>query len=331
MNSVENLRYFFNWLRKILIVAIAYGLLLPANHFLQSLSPRLPGVASSGAPLIFSVINTSVMLIWAACWLLIEGTQKNRLTKSRMFLAGLLVTFSVAFAQQRTNYLAVLMTGVTFFLTKRKLATKWATILFLGVVAVGAISVSGFDIEGGRGHKISLGFITQHFQTITGSSESRDVEGSAAGVSLRLGWWKHIYQQMQRSHQAMIFGLGYGVPLTGFQGSGGAITREPHNSFISVAGRLGIFGVLTWIVMQVCLYVAWWRGFQLCRRNQWRSDQDNLLVLIIFCVLVQAVAVGEAGFEASFYSIPYYLFFGVILRYGRYLRQVAAQRDNSFV
>ncbi len=330
-NSVENLSYFFRWLRKILLVAIAYGLLLPANHYLQSFSPRLPGVAGVGAPLIFSVTNTAVILIWAACWLLIDGKQKDKLTKGRILLACLLVTFSVAFAQQRTIYLAVLMTGAILFLTKRRLATKWATILLFGVVAIGAISVSGINVEGGRGHKISLDFISQHFQSITGSSGSGDVEGSAAGVSLRLGWWRRIYQQMQGSHRVMIFGLGYGVSLTDFHGALGASAREPHNSYISVLARLGISGMLVWVAMQASLYLSWWRSFQLCRRMRWVRDQDNLLLLLIYSVQVLAYAIGEDGFEKPFLAIPYYLFFGVVLRYGRYLRLTAAQQGQSAI
>jgi hypothetical protein len=56
----------------------------------------------------------------------------------------------------------------------------------------------------------------------------------------------------------------------------------------------------------------------------WTSDQINLLILLIFCLLTLVESAGEPAMEVPFYAIPYYFFFGVILRYGRHLRQAAA-------
>jgi hypothetical protein len=59
---------------------------------------------------------------------------------------------------------------------------------------------------------------------------------------------------------------------------------------------------------------------------RWTEDQVMLLVILVFCLMTLVEAVGEAAMEVPFYAIPYYFFFGVMLRYGRMLRQTAAEQ-----
>jgi O-antigen ligase len=328
VRGVGDLQYFLRWLRRLLIVLSFYGLLMPFSNTLQAISPKLPGVASGANSLFFQRVNSPFMLLWCACWLLIDRPPNPRSTKVRVLFALFLVTFSTAYAQGRTGYISVLAVGLVLTLVKVKAATKWAGILFFGVVIIGLISVSGLQLKGGRGHVISLDFIAQHFESISGSAESEDVEGSARGVPQRIGWWRHISSQMEESPRNMIFGLGYGIPLTDLISNSGAPVREPHNSYISVAARLGISGILVWILMQASLYFSWWRSYQLCRRMQWIDDQNNLLQLLLFCILIAVVSFGEDGFEKPFNAIPYYFFFGVVLRYGRHLRQTVLGRTT---
>ena len=331
VNSLGNLQYFFSWLKKLFIVLALYGLLMPFDDTLRALSPTLHGVSSGATPIFFTMTNTAVMILWSACWLLIDRPKNSSAITLRMrtLVACLLVAFAVVFPQGRTIYGAVLAVGAILFVAKRRLSGKWLLILLSGVVMVGAISVSGLQLKGGRGHTISLEFIMQHFESISGSAQSEDVAGAAEGVPRRLAWWRHIYSEMSDSPRKMIFGLGYGMPLTDFRGMGGASVREPHNSYISVAARLGIAGFLVWLLMQASLYYSWWRSYQLCRRMQWTQDQNNLLLFLIYFVLLLVVAIGEPGFEMPFNTIPYYLFFGVVLQYGRYLRQSAAVLGSS--
>jgi hypothetical protein len=324
VSSEANLQYFFRWLRRMLFIAAGYGLLYPLSDKLQALSPKLSGLGSGATSLVFAMQNAAVMLIWAAAWLLIDRPPNARATITRDLLAGLLLAMGVAFGQSRSNYLQILVLGAVLFAVKRKTATKWAVTLLLGALLIGAISISGVELKGRENQRISLDFIAQHFESISGSSSgSENIQGATAGISLRIGWWRHILDQLESSPAKMAFGLGYGIPLTDFQGST-AITREPHNSYISVIGRLGVSGMLVWVLMQAALYTSWLRSFRLCKRMHWTSDQINLLILLIFCLLTLVESVGEAAMEVPFYAIPYYFFFGVMLRYGRHLRQAAA-------
>jgi O-antigen ligase len=325
-SSEISLQYFFRWLRRMLVVAMCYGLLYPVSVKLQSFSPRVAGLGTGATPIFFSMENAPHMLLWVACWLLIDRSLRVGTTLARDLLAGFLIAFAIAFGQSRINYLQVLALAVLLFFTKRKAAGKWAMTLLFGALIIGAVSISGISLKGRLGQKVSLDFIGQHLQSISGSG-AEDVQGASEGVPLRIGWWRHIFSQLESSPEKMIFGLGYGMPLTSFEGRT-AITREPHNSFISVIGRLGVSGLVAWGLMQLTLYFAWWRSFKLCRRMNWTVDQINLLLLLVFFVTTLVVALGEAAMESPFYAIPYYFFFGVVLRYRKFLRGTAASQER---
>jgi hypothetical protein len=328
INSSANMHYFLRWMRRMFIGAILYGLLFPFSDTLQKFSPSLPGMSTTSASLFFQVVNTPNMLIWAACWLLIKRKRSRSPVRGRELLAGLLVAFAVAFAQARTIYLGVLVVGVVLFLTRSRLGARWIAMLVLGALIIATFSFSGIGVKGRLGQKISLDFIVSHFEAISGKSSSAETEGAAGGVPQRIGWWRAIYQKMIRSPQKIAFGLGYGIPLTNFR-AGGVYTREPHNSYISVIARLGVSGMTVWLLMQAALFFSWARAYRLAGRMEWFEDRGNLLVLIIFNILLLNTAVGEDGFEKPFYAIPYYLFFGIILRYGRVLRRAAYDPDGD--
>ncbi|MGA7340639.1 MAG: O-antigen ligase family protein [Terracidiphilus sp.] len=327
-NQTDSLEHFFNWLRKLLLVLAFYGLLYPIASTLQEFSPRLRGMSTGHTPtLFFQVTNTPEMLIWAVCWLLLERSGRMGVI-TRTLWASFLLAFSVAFAQSRTTYIAVLGVGAILTMVMRRMAVRWAVVILLGVAAIGAVAVSGVNLKGRTGHRISLDYLANHLESASGSAESEDVESAAGGVPLRIGWWRHIFNQLKSSPENAIFGLGYGMPLTDFQGPGG-ITREPHNSYISVVARLGVSGLIVWILMQASLYSAWWRSYRLSRRMQWTRDQNNLILLLIFSLLALVVSIGEGAFEQPFYAIPYYFFFGVVLRYGKHLRQAAENQEMA--
>jgi hypothetical protein len=263
VNSPSNIQYFVRWMRRLFWVAICYGLLFPIAPRLQSFSPKLPGMGqSSSASLIFQTTDTPVVMLWAACWLLIDR-KSSGFVRGRELMAGFLVAYAAAFGQSRTIYLGVLAVGVLFFVTGSRLAARWTALLLLGVLMIGAISVSGVEIKGRLGQKISLDFIVNHFEAISGNASSGETEGAAGGVSQRIGWWTSIYQRMSNSPEKISFGLGYGIPLTDFHYNGGALVREPHNSYISVVARLGVTGMFVWLLMQGALFLSWRRAYRL--------------------------------------------------------------------
>ena len=322
-SSDFNFHYFFRWLKRVLIAGALYGLLYPVSGSLQAFSPKLHGVGTGATPILFSMSTMPLLMMWCAAWLLIERPANPRSAWWRNLCAGFLVAFAVAFGQSRSNYLQVLALGIVLLLVKRKAAAKWGVVVLIGAVIIGAVSLSGIELRGRVGKQVSLNFIAEHFETLSGSGEE-SVENTAEGVSLRINWWRHIFEKMKSSPKDMIFGLGYGVPLTSFQGVT-SITREPHNSYISVIGRLGVSGFAMYLFMQIALYYSWWRAFRLARKMGWTEDQDHLLMLLMFGFLTLVAMIGEAAMEVPFYAIPYYFFFGVVLRYRRHLSLAARE------
>jgi O-antigen ligase len=116
------------------------------------------------------------------------------------------------------------------------------------------------------------------------------------------------------------------MPLTDFRSPTGNLVREPHNSYISVWGRLGFTGAAAWLLMQITLYHAWWRSYRLTKKFGWIHAQNNLILLLIFMFFIILAALGEDAMEKPYGAIPYYLFFGVVLRYGMLLREHAELR-----
>jgi len=322
VNSVANVEYFFNWLRKILYALAFYGFLFPFARTLQKFSPTLPGLASGANSLLFQVTNTPSLALWSGAWLLLERPKSKKFFQLRDLWAALLIAYSTAFSQGRTVYLQIIVLGVLFFFVRRKVAARWYAVLILGAVLIAGASATGIGLAGRTGHKISLEFIAQHLASSSGSGEGETM-GAAGGVGQRIGWWRHIASQMSESAWNEAFGLGYGVPLTDFHNLKGTLTREPHDSYISVWARLGYTGAAVWVLMQFSLYRAWWRSYKLSKNFGWVRAQHNVLLLGVFGVLLLIVAIGEDGFEKPFWAIPYYLFFGVLLRYGIELRKHA--------
>ena len=82
---------------------------------------------------------------------------------------------------------------------------------------------------------------------------------AAEGVAQRLEWWNSIFERMTQDPFNLLLGLGYGVALTDFYSSGGAVVREPHNSYITVLARTGIVGAVCWVLIMLSLVRRWHR------------------------------------------------------------------------
>lgn len=325
VNSVDNVRYFFSWLRKLFPLMILYGLLFPFGKTLQSLSPSIPGVSSGSTKLFFQTVNGPTLLLWSAAWLLLEPKRSEKKSPWNMMLATFLVAYSAGFGQGRSIYIQILMLGVLFFFLKRKAAVRWYAILALGCLLIAGVAATGLGLKGHRDQEISLAYMGRLLKSSTGEAGA-GTEAAAGGVALRIGWWHHIYSEMSLSAYNEAFGLGYGMPLTDFRSPTGNLVREPHNSYISVWGRLGFTGAAAWLLMQITLYHAWWRSYRLTKKFGWIHAQNNLILLLIFMFFIILAALGEDAMEKPYGAIPYYLFFGVVLRYGMLLREHAELR-----
>ncbi|MFB3917497.1 MAG: O-antigen ligase family protein [Terriglobales bacterium] len=297
------------WVVPFVVVATFYGLSYVARASIQAWSPKIAAPAGYDAAL-FSYTNTSALLLLVAAYLI---TSKAAFSGTRIALACLLVAFTVAMFQARTVYLQVFATTCWFVVLRRRETGKWMMALVLIFFTLAAIPVFDLHIQGRLGQQPSLEFLSKHVGSIVGI-EAEGVEGAAGGVDLRSAWWEHIWGKALSRPEYLLFGRGFGQPLTDFTVSGGVPVREPHNSFISVFARLGLLGIALWIWMHWELWRAWFKAYRSARLVRWVTAERFLILFSVFFILVAICALGEDAFEKPFNAVPYYFFWGVVIR-----------------
>ncbi len=317
------------WLRSIIFIGSFYGLMVVFEQELLAISPTLPGGSDQAIPIFGAPANAGTMLLWGACFCMIEPRQSRAMRIRYALVAGFLIAFALVVFQARTTYVQLLgLAGLLLVLRPRALGPLGLAIpllLFLLMV------ITAFDlrISGRLTSEISLSFFWDHILSSFGVGKG-DLAGAAQGVDMRVGWWNRIYDQLTADEVTLITGLGYGIPLTDFSDELGVVTREPHNSVISVTARLGLIGIFSWIWMQVALFRAGFRAYRDCRHTG-QTDAANLILLILaFATITLSSCFGEDTMEKPYYTIPYYAFWGVALRMAYQLRVEAARGDRTY-
>jgi len=311
---------FFVWLRGVLVIGCVYGFSYPFRETLRDFSPTIQAAAGYTATILFNYTNTALLMLMAAARSVIVRTSGSGI--GSVVVAGFLIVYAVAIFQARTVYLQVIALVILFAWQRRAAFGKIGIALILAVIAFLIFAASGVEIKGRLDQPISIDFLFHHFSAIFGI-ESEGVVGSARGVGMRLGWWANIWREVTDNVQSFFFGLGYGLPLIDYTWFHGLV-REPHNSYLSILGRLGMSGLIVFTWGHLLLVRAWFRAFNLCRRVGYRLGRDRLLLFMVFFVLVWVSSLGEDAFEKPYNAIPYYFFWGIVLHYGQHLRRAFA-------
>ena len=311
----------FEWLPKFLVLAVAYGAMYPFRWEIWQISPTI--VAGNGyeVPILGSMANTPFLLILAALYLMLFHGGRALAN----IVAVLLLGYTIAMFQARTLYLVIIAVFLFVGFHRRSTLGNMGLLFYMAALMLGLITVLGVQIQGRLGETFSFDFLIQHFLAIFGmsSTEYEGVASAAEGVDQRLGWWLNILNRLTGSVYTLLLGLGYGVPLTDFAGLEGVVVREPHNSYVTVFARTGIIGGVAWFSMIAGLLFFWLRTFRLARSLGWREGENRLLILMVFFISIFVLALGEDGFEKPYNIIPFYFFWGVVLRMG-----VQLERDE---
>ncbi|MFZ6765216.1 hypothetical protein [Pseudoroseomonas sp. WGS1072] len=309
-------RPFASWFVTIFVVAALYLLLYPFQGSLVGFSPTISSLSGYDAAFLFSYGNPASTGVAAACLLIV--LHSHRLVW-RLVLTGAVVMTLIVFVQARIAYLQlVLLFGLIVVLRPGR-------VLSLLAMAVGALTMmllflaSGIELSGRLGQTFSFDFLMNHIQAIWGGGDTT-VRDAAEGVDLRLEWWLSIHERLQNDFVTFIFGLGYGIPLTSFRGLSDDIVREPHNSFVSIYGRLGMFGLAAFLILQTSIVQATIRVIRAAHRLSNPALHDIGMTILCFLGVHLIYSVAEGGFEVSFIAVPYYFFAGVMLAFDRRIR-----------
>lgn len=315
--SPAALERFFKWLPIVVGIGAFYGLLYPVRELFWTFSPHIITPNGIEAPILGVMANSHFMMIMAGFFLLLYYPRNL----GAMLLAVVLIAYPVAVFQQRTLYLT--MAALFAFLIFCRPSTRGhvAIIVMFGAFGLAVVSLLGVQVEGRLGEELSPAFIINHFLAIFGICPPGQemLCASAAGVPQRLEWWQSILDRMLADPFKMLLGLGYGIVLTDFRAFQDVAVREVHNSYITVFARTGVIGLVCWLSMLVVLIRRWYRTFVHCRELGWRLGQNRLMILMVFFICMWVLALGQDGFEKPYNIIPFYFFWGIILRFSLHL------------
>ena len=323
---------FFGALRLIMIAVSLYAvtMIVPGVDRIAELAPTLPGASGQAVPLIGIYSNTGPMLLWIAASLLLVRDHSGRIGVLRIAIAATMIVVTIVVLQERTTYVQLVLLMAMLVMFRRGTLLRMGTVIPVFLLAVGVLELAQVELPGRLTNQVSFDFFLDHIKAMFGISDSRELAGAAKGVGQRLRWWSDIYDRVTVDAFTTATGLGYGTPLINFGTSEGVMAREPHNSIISVAARLGVVGLVFWVSMQIALFRAWHATLTLARRLGQPRIVDRLFMLLAYFVVVLGMAYGEDAFEKPYFAIPYYFFWGVILRLRLDLRAANAVAEVPF-
>jgi hypothetical protein len=314
-----SLERFFKWLPRLLLIAACYGLLYPVRESLWTVSPYI--ISPNGIPVpIFGIMaNSGFLLIMAGLYLLLFRPRNV----ATLTLAMILIAYPVAVIQARTLYLTVIALFGFVIVFRPSARGHISAIVALSAFALAVLSLTGLQVEGRLGVSLSPEFVVNHFLAIFGICPPGQemVCAAAAGVPQRLAWWQDILRRMLSDPLKLLLGLGYGVVLTDFHSNSAVAVREPHNSYITIFARTGVIGLLCWLSMMAILVRRWYWTFLRCGEFGWRIGQNRLMILMVFFICMWVLAIGEDGFEKPYNIVPFYFFWGIVLRFSLHLKE----------
>jgi hypothetical protein len=294
--------HFLRALAFVFLFNLIYAGFYPWASHLQAISPK-SGVFRQVA-LLGSYSHTALFLLVGALffWLLGRaiGWPKWVLTITGMLqIGGLLIL------QSRAIYItALLSVAVLFLLGDIRKGIKSTALIGSGVLLLtGILTIFGMNLQGRIG-PVNLAFIIEHFQSIF----LRPGNPLVGSTQWHLALIPEIIGRVTSSPWRLIIGEGFGEPLIDFIVAGGVAVRQPHNTHLSVLARLGLVGLVFWILFLVRVGTILVRC---ARRGPRGTFEHNLwLWLLLFFVSGLAFTTFQPWLEFPYGAIPFYTIIG---------------------
>lgn len=309
-SRVDDINRIFRWAGMVLAIACLYSFLYPLRDQLQAISPKVQALAGYATPIFFEFRNTGKLVLTAAA--LIVLSRGKLLLAGRDILFTIIVAYVIMAFQTRTIYLQALALVGLLIWFRPALAGSVVKMAAIVTLALLSLPLLGVAFEGRLGGGVSLDFVWRHFLS-SFAIESAQLEGAAQGVTLRFDWWIRIYERMVSDLGNLLFGLGFGVPLTDFRINNVIVVREPHNSFISIVSRLGLIGFAAFVVVKVHFFSTLIGLIRWFKVNDLEHGARKLFLCLLYFVFVIIGSMGEDELEKPYTAIPYYFLWGVVM------------------
>ena len=172
-----------------------------------------------------------------------------------------------------------------------------------------------------KGRPATLQQMIDNFLSIFGSSSDGGLEGSK---QFRLAWWGTIIDYTVFGDHFWT-GKGFGVNLAdddGFQSTVDHSLRSPHNSDMTVLARMGVPGLLLWVLLQGAFVIGLLRAMFAHRRAG-----DTQIAVVGGLILVYWVAMMiDTSFDPYLEGPQGGIWFWVIFGLGLVVMRIAPQR-----
>jgi len=312
------------------ILHLAYVLTYPVlSDFLKGISP-VSGIFLD-VPLLGYYSHLSLVLLYGAFfYVLLE----DHLPSWPWSVLGALVLVQGAWLvinQSRAMYIGILVALVFLVLVRaRKHALRLALRVGLGIIILfGCISLFSVELKGRvvlvtppsvAQHATGLAIILDKDRTEAVGKDSFEDAGEMSQQPLGPGegtviWrvqrFKEAWRRWEASPATRLIGEGFGLPLTEHDLGGGVVVRQPHNTHLTVLARLGVVGLVLWIVMHGRIAYLFLRT--VLRRSASGVKHRLILWLSVCYVLGMVLTTFQPWLEFSFGAIPFYVFLGFAL------------------
>lgn len=307
------------WLLVMFLLNLGYGLTFPWGDAIQAKSPA-SGVFLR-VPIVGYYHSTYIYLLLGILFVIMLARYVVKWPQWIILLLVLAQLGGIAIHQDRSMYvaIAIILLLLFFFGEVRSSAKLFGAVAFAITGLFLLTTVAGVQIPGRIG-PVNMSFFADHIRSISGA------EGTpGSSVEGRVEWLK---QGMQHFLSSPWVGVGFGMPLIDELDSGnGAPIRQPHNSSLSIAARVGAIGFALWIAFNFCLlkrFVYAFRRRHLCDK----LHADLILWLFILYLVFMIVMHVEPGLEFPSGAIPFYFFVGLTLGIIRWQLPAATKRSS---
>ena len=231
-----------------------------------------------------------------------------------LFFGALLLIVST---QNRYMYIGITM--IVFYLLYLRLI-KFKKLLVYSIIL--SVFLSFLSNLGSVGSGL-IGFkyggipsptsVVEHLMTSFGV-ESDNYSGSSDGFLIRSLWWADIINKSVDDSSIAFFGQGFGIPLTNHNDY--KIIREPHNSYLSVFARGGIFYFLIWLSILSQILKKLHKSVRNIHSTQHQIITSLVAISILISTLIMAIV--QPAFELPPVATGTYFFIGIALNYMKY-------------
>ena len=313
-DKINDLIEIKSFLKLILIVSFFYIFFFLFSDFFIKLSPIINTYSGNQHSLFFNFLSIKITLVWSAFIGYIFYF--NHKIKSNFFFITLTLS-SFIFFQSRQLYISTIAGIFILFLNKKiKFKNFFSLFLFL-ILFIILFSLMNFEIKG-RLETFNFKFLYQHFLTLLTPFYKINVDyeilNSQIGSAIdRLNWWNSVLENSTVSIKNFLIGTGFGKPLINFYtGLEDIPAREPHNSYLTIIGRVGYLGLLFWSLIHIKIFKYIYKTLKIDFTDKYLN---NIIVLIlIYLAIIIVSSLGDSMFTMPNYSIPFYFFVGVVLK-----------------